>query len=241
MYEDAPFTIRDDLVDAHRRAWRRIAEPGTWHSGQTRIAIVAEVRNARDCNLCTKRKAALSPYSIEGDHDHLGILSDSVVEVVHRIVTDPARLTHGWFGGVTADMSDAEYVETVGVTAQIIAIDTFTHGIGIDPRPLPNPETGDPSRLRPHGAKDNGSWVETIVPGDHGPEEADFFDGMPRSNVVSALSLTPKDLRGFFDLVDAQYLNGPAMRDFANEYRAITHAQIELVASRVSAINECFY
>jgi len=32
-----------------------------------------------------------------------------------------------------------------------------------------------------------------------------------------------------------------AMTDFDNEYRAINHAQIELVAGRVSAINQCVY
>jgi AhpD family alkylhydroperoxidase len=31
------------------------------------------------------------------------------------------------------------------------------------------------------------------------------------------------------------------MRDFDNEYQAIYHAQIELVASRVSALNQCVY
>jgi AhpD family alkylhydroperoxidase len=31
------------------------------------------------------------------------------------------------------------------------------------------------------------------------------------------------------------------MWDFANEYRAISHAQIELIAGRVSVLNQCFY
>jgi len=31
------------------------------------------------------------------------------------------------------------------------------------------------------------------------------------------------------------------MRDFGCEYRAITHAQIELLAGRISAINQCVY
>ena len=31
------------------------------------------------------------------------------------------------------------------------------------------------------------------------------------------------------------------MRDFGREYRAITHAQIELLAGRISAINQCVY
>jgi len=38
-----------------------------------------------------------------------------------------------------------------------------------------------------------------------------------------------------------QYLPGTAMRDFSREYRAISHAQIELLAARVSPLNRCFY
>jgi len=41
--------------------------------------------------------------------------------------------------------------------------------------------------------------------------------------------------------VTNQCLPPAAMRDFDNEYRAIDHAQIELVAGRVSALNQCVY
>lgn len=55
------------------------------------------------------------------------------------------------------------------------------------------------------------------------------------------MSLVPREVAGFFDVVNSQYLPGPAMRDFSREYRAITHAQIELLAGRVSSINQCVY
>ena len=42
-------------------------------------------------------------------------------------------------------------------------------------------------------------------------------------------------------MVDAQYLPGAMMADLATRHRAITRAQMELVAGRVSAINGCFY
>jgi hypothetical protein len=31
------------------------------------------------------------------------------------------------------------------------------------------------------------------------------------------------------------------MRDFTREYRAVSHAQIEMLAARVSALNLCIY
>jgi hypothetical protein len=58
---------------------------------------------------------------------------------------------------------------------------------------------------------------------------------------MKAMSLVPDEVRSFFDLVENQYLPGAVMRDFSHEYRAITHAQIELLAARVSALNRCLY
>jgi hypothetical protein len=37
------------------------------------------------------------------------------------------------------------------------------------------------------------------------------------------------------------YLRDEEIRDFDTEYRAISHAQIELIAARASSINACFY
>ena len=56
-----------------------------------------------------------------------------------------------------------------------------------------------------------------------------------------ALSLVPGEACGLFDMVDAQYLPGAIMPDLATRHRAITRAQMELIAGRVSAINGCFY
>ena len=44
-----------------------------------------------------------------------------------------------------------------------------------------------------------------------------------------------------FDLDVELYLKDSEIRDFANEYREISHAQIELIAGRASAINGCYY
>src|SRR5262249_57745955 len=87
---------------------------------------------------------------------------------------------------------------------------------------------------RPAEARRNDAWVPTIAWEERGPGEADFFQGFA-SNIKMALTLVPDEARSFFDIVAHQYLPGPAMRDFAKEYRAISHAQIELLAGRVYA------
>jgi hypothetical protein len=240
-YDGAPFAVRADLADAHRRAWDRLARAGTWLDGPARIKVAAEARHAPSCRLCARRKAALSPYAEDGEHDALGELPAAWIEAIHRIVSDPGRLTHSWYRRVLASgIADTEYVEIVSVIAHVTAIDTFARGLGVASRPLPAPLPGAPSRYRPAEARQHEAWAPNIAWDEHGPNEADYFAGPP-ANIRRALTLVPDEARSFFDLVSHQYLPGPAMRDFGREYRAITHAQIELLAGRISAINQCTY
>jgi hypothetical protein len=237
------FPIRDDLTAAHARAWARIARPGTWWDGASRVAIAAETRHASLCELCRRRKEALSPFAIEDTHDSFGRLPEIAVEVVHRVRTDPGRLGERWYRGVvTGGLTEEQYVEIVSVVAHTLAIDTMARGLGLDVPPLPTPEPGSPSRYRPSGAKPGGAWVPWIEPADAGEGEGVIYPSdRPPANIMKAMSLVPEEVRSFFDLVTHQYLPGAVMRDFSREYRAISHAQIELLAARVSALNRCLY
>ena len=246
----ATIPVRRDIVEAHRKAWHRLARPGAWLDGATRLAVAAETRHAAHCTLCRRRKEALSPASVSGRHASLGRLPEPVVEQIHAIVGDPGRLTRRWFETVLASgTSDAEYVEIVGVVATVVSIDTFCRAIGVAAHPLPEAEAGAAHRRRPKTAHQRGeAWVPMIHPKDlegeleTGEERllADYWGGVS-ANIRRALSLVPEEAFAWFELVETQYLPGKWMRDFANEYRAITHAQIELIAGRVSVLNQCFY
>jgi hypothetical protein len=238
-----PIAIRDDLSAAQARAWERIGCAGTWWDGAARLAIAAETRKAASCPLCRSRMEALAPPPLAGRHDSLGALPEAVVEVVHRVRTDPARLTRRWFGAIIgAGLAEEEYVETVSVVAHVVAIDTMARGLGLQPPPLPSAQPGAPSRYRPPGAKPGGAWVAWIEPADLDDREAGLYPrDRPAANIMKAMSLVPGEVRSFFDLVAHQYQGSIAMRDFTREYRAISHAQIELLAARVSALNQCLY
>jgi hypothetical protein len=240
-YEQSAYEVRIDLAAAHARAWERLSRPGTWLNADQRISVACEARAAKRCAFCVERKKALSPFAVNGRHDATTTLPEEWIDIIHRIVSDPGRLTQGWYGRTVGQyISDGEYVELVSVVAHATAIDTFARGLGCDLWPLPDAQPGAPSRYRPAEARCNGAWVPTIAWEEHGPNEADFFQGFP-ANIKMALTLVPDEARSFFDIVAHQYLLGPAMRDFENEYRAISHAQIELLAGRVSAINQCTY
>ena len=68
------------------------------------------------CQLCADRKAALSPFSVNGHHDGPGDL-DLVVDVIHCIITDPGRLTKSWYEHVIneSDLTPERYVELLSV------------------------------------------------------------------------------------------------------------------------------
>ena len=84
------------------------------------------------------------------------------------------------------------------------------------------------------------AWVPWIARDDASEVDRETF-GPGVSNIRRALSLVPAEARGFFDLVSNQYLSAEQMKDFATRFRAITRALIELIAGRISAINQCAY
>src|SRR5437867_1979355 len=99
-YSAAGVTVRPDLRGCHRFLLAHVTSPGTWWSGEERHAIAAASRSATECRLCRERKAALSPAAVSGAHDDAGRVPATVVDVVHRIRTDPARLSRSWFESV---------------------------------------------------------------------------------------------------------------------------------------------
>ena len=108
--------------------------------------------------------------------------------------------------------------------------------------PLPEPKPGLSSHYRPVGAKPGGAWVRWLEPADLSDQEAEIYPaGRPAANIMKAMSLVPDEVKSFFDIVSHQYQGPLEMRDFSREYRAICHAQIELLAARVSALNQCLY
>lgn len=234
--------IRADLARECARAWERLAAPGTWWSGAERLAIAAEVRAAHACALCRRRKDALSPYTVDGAHDGCGVLPAAVVEIVHRIATDAGRLTKKWLYAMFDEgVTEEQYVEAVGVIAVITALDTFELSLGLPQRDLPAARPGVPTRHRPAGARRDIAWVSTVAPENLTPADPDPYAVHGTKNIHRALSLVPQEVLNFFDLDVELYLKDHEIRDFTREYRALSHAQMELLAGRVSSLNGCYY
>ncbi len=228
-------TLPDDLVRAHAFVLDHVRRPGTWLDGAARVAVAREARRAVACDACRRRKASLSPAGVDAEHEGV------VAAAVHRIRTDPGRLSRAWFDDVVRELGVETYVELVALTAFVAGLDAFARARGVPPAPIPDPLPGEPSRHRPSGAAPEGAWVPMVAPeAAVGPEAGLYGDAPIVPNIVRALSLVPDEARALRALVDAHYVPVARIPD-PTARRALDRAQIELVAARVSALNECFY
>ena len=242
-YSESPYKIREDLGQAYREYWARLAMPGSWWTGAERIAIAQESRNALTCEFCTQRKQAVSPYSVAGEHDHEDTLDPLAVDAIHRIITDQTRITNSYVQDNLANgLSQEKYVELAGITVVTLSIDEFNCALGLPLEPLPEPIAGEPSHYRPALAIEGTGFVPMIpAEGNVGPE-ADLWPEGANANVLRAFSSVPDAVRDWMAVGAAQYLSMAGMQIFAGDTgRSIDRMQIELVAARVSSHNECFY
>jgi hypothetical protein len=240
-FEGSDLPIREDLVEAHERAWAAIARPGTWLTGERRIAVAAEIRKARSCAQCAKIRAALSP-NVPGPHETLGNVSEAEVELIHRVVNDPGRLSESWSQSVLArGLSDGEYVEIVGLVAMVMMMDTCMRALGLPERALPAPVSGEPTRYRPPGAKKQAAWLPLVEPEDAVASDGPLYPSPKAGYIYRGLSLVPQSVRDYWALANRHYLPAEFVYQFDKSIRAISRPQTEVLAARVSSLHQCAY
>jgi hypothetical protein len=110
-----------------------------------------------------------------------------------------------------------------------VGIDTFGRALSVSAPDLPEPERGEPTRIRPPGARVDVHWVPSVPAVD---------PTVP--NVRRALSLVPAEAQAFEEMGAVMYLPLDELMEFGRD-RAISRPQMELLAARVSALNQCFY
>ncbi|MBQ91066.1 MAG: hypothetical protein CL441_06550 [Acidimicrobiaceae bacterium] len=241
-YEAAPVPVRADFAASHQRFWTRLARPGAWWTGAERVAIAREARAAASCAHCLTRREALSPHTVTGTHASVSRLPAPAIEVTHVVMTDAHRLTRRWHDARLAEgLSDGQYVELVGTIVALVSIDRFCRALGLPPHPLPDPEPGEPSGYRPVTGGPDEAWVPMVPLDNRETPEADLWPAGRTGNVIRALSLVPDEVRTLADLSAVHYLENSRVRDPSAAQGALSRPQMELLAGRVSALNQCFY
>ena len=152
---------------------------------------------------------------------------EAAVEAAQLMGGELGKATERWIVDTIAPaIGYAAYVEIVGLAAQLTAIDTYHRAMGLPLERLPNPRPGSATGQITDSARVRSSWVPTT--------------GRARASVVYALSMVPGEMAGFEDLHGPLYVPVQDMGDLRFS-RALDRSQMELVAARTSAINDCFY
>lgn len=204
-------------------AWSALARPGAWWTGAERVAIAAAARNAAPRPLWDA-----APDLAAMSRDAAGaVLSPFVAGLVERVAVEPSSLTRDTVRAIASEIGDSAYAELASVVCQVVAVDQLAAAVGADRRPLPDPGPGHPSRGRPEGMADVGGHIDMTADA-VGP------------NVARSLSLAGDDHIRWRNLVFAMY-SGDEFMDMVWSTRALSRPQVELLAARTSALNECFY
>ncbi len=162
--------------------------------------------------------------------------------------TAASRAGDEWFGPAVADLADTLYakpaamngaivrtaadeagdpttVEVIGLVSMLAAVDGTHRALGARQEPLPDPVSGQPTGNITAGLKRR----RTHIPVPPGP-------------IPVVLDLLPDEGAAFQALFGPQYMTGweMALDDFRRQ-PGLNRAQIEIVSSRTSMHNECFY
>ena len=116
------------------------------------------------------------------------------------------------------------YVEMIGVVARIVAIDTFATGIDATLVDLTAVDDQPPSGITREAARKRSAFVPTVGP----------------AGATTALSSIQSEDDAQEDLHGSLYLSYREMGDLFIE-KGLPRWQLELIASRTSLINECFF
>jgi hypothetical protein len=240
LYDDVSYAVRGEAEQAHQAALDSFSQPGTWLTAAERADIVDEVRRARvEAGVQEDDATEVNPVSPAE-------LPDGVRAIAREIAVSPKNIGRDFYdAAVPAQLTDAEYVELVSVVARAVGLDIFARGIGAPMRKIGAALPEEPTYLRPGSTADGVAFVPLIPDGKAGGEEgAALYGGRGMTpNILRATSLVPDECRGVYDLNEAQYIPFDSLMDFGFSYEppTIDRPQIELVAGRISALNDCFY
>lgn len=123
------------------------------------------------------------------------------------------------------EAGDATTVEVIALISMLASIDGTHRALSAGLEPLPDPQPGEPTGMIAEGLKRR----RTHVP-------------VPPGAIPVTLNLLPEEGAAFQALFGPQYMTDMEMRldDFRRQ-SGLDRAQIELISSRTSIHNECFY
>jgi hypothetical protein len=207
--------VPDPEVGLVRRTLESVVAPGATLTGEQRRGLALRARAAR----------ASDPAGHSGGDRGRASVADPLGHMAERFAVDAASIRWAWVEELErSGVPPTTYVETLGLVARLIAVDTFCVAVGIGPVDLPAARPGPPTGEIDDAAGLDGGWVPTVG----------------RAYPPTALTLIPAEQRGMDDVHAAFYMAIPEMANLDLQ-RGLHRTQMELVAARTSLLNECFF
>ncbi len=152
-------------------------------------------------------------------------LHPALLTLVATLFVDPARVDRSMVRQSAEAVGDPMVVEVISIVSMLSAVDGAHTALGADLEPLPSPLAGEPTSEIAKGLKQR----QTHVP-------------MPAGAIPVSLDLLPRIGQVFQNSFGSQYMTESEMA-FADFKRTpgLDRAQIEIVSSRTSLRNKCFY
>lgn len=162
--------------------------------------------------------SAMAGEEVSGD--------SNTIRLVELLAADPGAVQLKHVADALAESDEPSVVEVVSIVARTAAVVSFYRALGLPIPELPRVQPSNPTGLNAPRQEwvDSGAWLPVT--------KAD--------SIVNAFSIVPQELEAWFGLADQMYLTGAEMADPVI-VKGITRSQHEVVASRTSYLNECFY
>ncbi len=238
LYFDTILPIPASTESLHEDELLSFARPGTWGTATQRTAIAAHARKVR----C---EAGIQESIGDEALADLVELPEPARRVARAVALGGIEIDRKFCEQAQADgVTEGAYVEIVGLVARISHLDVFARGIGVPSRKLGDPvEDKEPSMERPSVAKKEGFYTASVPSAPEGGELAVLLYGSePAGNIERTLSLVPDEARRLNTLIDQEYFSGDTMFNLTySSQKGISRPQLELVAAKVSELNQCFY
>lgn len=178
--------------------------------------------------LTGRQRVGLAAYvraARSGDTPAWVDLPATLLHLATTLFGDPAGVDGPMVRQAATDAGDPMVVEVIGLVSMLAAVDGAHRGLTAELEPLPSAMDGEPTGVIAEGLKPR----RTHVP-------------MPAGAIPVALDLVPEVGRAYRDSFGPQYMLETDMQfqDFERS-PGLNRAQIEVISSRTSLHNKCFY
>lgn len=220
--------VRADLQAAHAAVWADIGAAGSQWSGAQRRELAATVLAALDAG--EPLPPWVAPSTVPGMLPDTPLAPAPAHDVVYRVARHAGTLTADWHRRMADRIGELAYVEAVALTCEVVAIWSFRRAAGLAPWELPAVRPGDPTgETAAELVQPELNWVPVAAPADQ------------RAAVVQAFTALPTEHSRVWSLADVQYIPDLEMVDPRWTRGTLSRPQMELVATRVAQIRDCFY